>query len=58
MYFEQKLVYNRQFGFQTAEIPFILRAIQQKPVSKNHLVEMAGVKPASKTNSSFISSQD
>ncbi len=58
MYFEQKLVYNHEFGFQTAQIPFVLATIQQEHVSKNHLVEMAGVKPASKTFSLSHCSQD
>ncbi len=58
MYFEQKLAYNRDFGFQTAQIPFILGTIRQNPASKNHLVEMAGVKPASRIFPSFNCSQD
>jgi len=39
MYFEQKVAYNREFGFQTAQIPFVLATIQQEHVSKNHLME-------------------
>lgn len=49
MYFEQKIAYNRDFGFQTAQIPFVLATISQNHESKNHLVEMPGVKPGSKT---------
>ena len=58
MYFERKLVYNRDLGFQTAEIPFILGTIRQKNISKTHLVEMPGVKPGSKTCSASNCSQD
>jgi site-specific DNA recombinase len=58
MYFDQKIVYNLNSGFQTAEIPYICRVIRHKQVSKNSLVEMAGVKPASKTHSPDDSSQD
>ncbi len=45
MYFEQKVAYNREFGFQTAQIPFVLATIQQEHVSKNHLVDRTGIAP-------------
>ena len=48
MLFEEKLVYNRFTGFQTAQIPFMHRIIGTKIRSKIHLVEMPGVKPGSK----------
>ena len=43
MYFEQKLAYSLESGFQTAQIPFVLGTIRQKNISKTHLVEMPGV---------------
>lgn len=51
MYFENKLTYNLINGFQTVELPLILALSQQKNIDKNNLVEMAGVKPASKEDS-------
>ncbi len=58
MYFEQKLIYHPESGFQTVKLPLILDLCQSKTTNKNHLVEMPGVKPGSKTNSLFNWSQD
>jgi hypothetical protein len=51
MFFEAKLTYDRETGFGTPETPAIIRVLSQKTHSKEYLVEMAGVKPASKTGS-------
>jgi len=58
MYFENKITYNPESGYQAADLPVIIRVLSQKYTSKQHLVEMAGVKPASDPNSSFHYSQD
>jgi hypothetical protein len=38
MYFENKLTYDPVSGFQTAQLPLILELLQQKNISKTHLV--------------------
>ncbi len=58
MYFEQKMTYYPETGFQTNDLPLILEVTSNKNISKNTLVEMPGVKPGSKTNSSTYYSQD
>lgn len=58
MYFERGLAYDKQNGFGTPELPCVIKVITQKHVSKKSLVEMPGVKPGSKTNSSTHYSQD
>ncbi|MEZ4180428.1 MAG: hypothetical protein R3B41_02875, partial [Candidatus Doudnabacteria bacterium] len=49
VYFERGIIYDREKGFQTADLPLIVRLNCDSKTSKSHLVEMAGVKPASKT---------
>lgn len=39
MYFEQKLIYHPELGFQTTELPLILELSGQKNLSKNNLVD-------------------
>ena len=39
MYFEHKLTYHPESGYQTPKIPFILEALCQKHVTKNGLVD-------------------
>lgn len=58
LYFEHGLSYSSDRGFQTNDLPLILAVSNQKTASKAALVEMAGVKPASKTNFSLHCSQD
>jgi site-specific DNA recombinase len=58
MYFSDKLIWHPENGFQTVELPLILELSKHKTTSKNTVVEMAGVKPASKTNVSLHCSQD
>jgi hypothetical protein len=58
MYFSRGLVYTRNGGYQTPELPLIVKILTSKHTSKSHLVEMAGVKPASKTRSPSNCSQD
>jgi site-specific DNA recombinase len=58
MYFTRGVVYNKKSGFQTPDLPLIVTVLTQKHTTKNHLVEMARVKLASKTNSLFNWSQD
>jgi DNA invertase Pin-like site-specific DNA recombinase len=48
MYFQNKMSYNRETGFQTADLPLMLALSQRSETSKSNMVEMAGVKPASK----------
>lgn len=58
MYFSRGVVYNKKTGFQTPDLPLIVKVLTSKDTSKNSLVEMAGVKPASKTHYSNHYSQD
>jgi hypothetical protein len=48
IFFSEKIVYNREYGFQTHNLPLILALSTQANTPKSNLVEMAGVKPASK----------
>ncbi len=48
MYFEKKIAYNPEVGFQTSDLPLMLAIAGGQNASKNNLVEMAGVKPASR----------
>ena len=43
MYFENKLVSNEVSGFQTTQLPLILKLSQDKSASKNNLVEHVGL---------------
>ncbi len=58
MYFEQGIVYTKNFGFGTPVLPLIVKTISQKHITKSAMVEMPGVKPGSKTFSSPNYSQD
>jgi len=58
MYFSAGLPYDLNTGFQTPEIPLIVKLLTQKHQSKKDLVEMPGVKPGSRANSSDNCSQD
>lgn len=49
MYFSRGVVYNKKIGFQTPDLPLIVKVLTSKNTSKNSLVEMMGVKPMSKT---------
>lgn len=48
MFFEKGNVYNRETGFGTPHLPILIKVLSQSNTSKSNLVEMAGVKPASK----------
>jgi site-specific DNA recombinase len=58
MYFENRITYDMETGYQTADLPVIIRVLSQQYTSKQHLVEMPGVKPGSKTSPSSHYSQD
>ena len=61
MYFEEKFIYDEIEGFKPLKVPDFLRIlneIKKKPLDRVLLVEMAGVKPASKTDFSQHYSQD
>lgn len=47
MYFEEKLTYDLKEGFGTATLAHLVNLLTTKETSENHLVEMAGVEPAS-----------
>ena len=49
MYFYRGVVYSQNTGFQTPNLPLIVKLLTQKQVPKKTLVEMPGVKPGSKT---------
>jgi len=49
LYFEYGLTYSKETGFKNAELPAVVKIAKEKSGSnKDFLVEMAGVKPASK----------
>lgn len=60
MYFEKGVFYDRTRGLVKPELPILVRISQRRRggSNKNSMVEMAGVKPASKTNFSKPCSQD
>jgi len=47
MYFEEKLIYKLNEGLGTANLACLPKLLCTKETSKNHLVEMAGIEPAS-----------
>ena len=49
MYFGRGILYNRNSGFGTPELPVVIATISRKLVSKSNQVELAGIAPASKS---------
>lgn len=47
MFFEEKLAYDLKEGFGTVALACLPKLLCIKEPSENHLVEMAGVEPAS-----------
>lgn len=47
--FQEKLPYSKKYGYQTSEIPYSSKLFEDFVTQNTPLVEMAGVKPASKT---------
>ena len=47
MYFEKKLPYDIKTGFRTARFDPVIGLIQASQGIKTHLVETAGIEPAS-----------
>ena len=58
VYFNHGLLYSKYTGFGTPKIPLVLEVLTSPNASKNTMVEMPGVKPGSRTNSSDNCSQD
>jgi hypothetical protein len=58
MYFEHGIVYDKNLGFGTPDLPLIVKVITQKHITKEAMVEMPGVKPGSRTDSFSNCSQD